>query len=122
MHEMAVANSVLDAIRNEAHRFPGAHISKVGVRIGELAGVDPDAMSFCFDALVLDTELEPLALEIEFCPRRHGCRECGRPFVATGEDSPCPACGGVLSEFIGGDELEIAFLEVDENGARAAGT
>lgn len=122
MHEMAVANSVLEAVRTEARRFPGAHICKVGLRIGELAGVDPDAMSFCFDALVRDTNLEPLTLEIEFCPRRHGCRTCGRLFSVAAENTPCPACGGLLSEFVGGDELELAYLEVDEDGARAAGT
>jgi hydrogenase nickel incorporation protein HypA/HybF len=121
MHEMAIASSVLEAVRSEARRFPGAHICKVGVRIGELAGVDPDAMSFCFEALVRDTELEPLALAIEYCPRRHRCRTCGCPFLVAGEDSLCPACGASESEFIGGDELELAYLEVDEDGARAAG-
>ena len=45
MHEMGIANSVLEAVRAERLRFPASHISKVGVRIGELAGVDPDALS-----------------------------------------------------------------------------
>jgi Zn finger protein HypA/HybF involved in hydrogenase expression len=38
---------------------------KVGVRIGEMAGIDPDSLAFCFEALVQGTELEPLELEIE---------------------------------------------------------
>jgi hydrogenase nickel incorporation protein HypA/HybF len=121
MHEMGIANSVLDAIRTETRRFPGGHIYKVGVRIGELAGVDPDAMSFCFEALVRGTELEPLALEIEYCPRRYQCRACGHSYAAAREDSACPECGMRESQFLGGDELELAYLEV-ENGARAAGT
>ena len=74
MHEMGIANSVLESIRTEAQRFPGRHIYKVGVRIGELAGVDPEAMRFCFEALVRDTDLEPLALEIDYRPRRHECQ------------------------------------------------
>jgi hydrogenase nickel incorporation protein HypA/HybF len=120
MHEMGIANSVLDAVRTETRRFPGGHIYKVGIRIGALAGVNPDAMSFCFEALVHGTELEPLALEIEFCPRRHQCRACGQSFTAAAEDSVCSACGMTGSHFLGGDELELAYLEV-ENGARAAG-
>lgn len=121
MHEMGIANSVLDAVRAERLRFPDGHIYKVGVRIGELAGVDPDAMSFCFEALVRGTELEPLALEIEYCPRRYQCRACGSSYAAGGEDSVCPECGRFDSHFLGGDELELAYLEV-ENGTCAAGT
>jgi hydrogenase nickel incorporation protein HypA/HybF len=120
MHEMGIANSVLDAVRSETHRFPNGHIYKVGVRIGELAGVDPDAMSFCFEALVRGTELEPLALAIEYCPRRYQCRTCGCSYAASRDDFGCPECGAADLEFLGGDELEIAYLEV-EDGARAAG-
>lgn len=52
MHEMGIANSVLDAVRAETRRFPGGHIYAVGVRIGELAGVSADALSVCSEALV----------------------------------------------------------------------
>jgi len=121
MHEMGIANSVLDAVRAETRRFPGGHVHKVGVRIGELAGVDPDAMSFCFEALVRGTDLEPLALEIEYCQRRYQCRTCGQSYAASRDDSACPACGSLDSQFSGGDELELAYLEV-EDGARVAGT
>jgi len=120
MHEMGIANSVLDAVRAETRRFPNGHIHKVGVRIGELAGVDPDAMSFCFEALVRGTELEPLALEIEYCPRRYQCHACGQRYPASIDGSACPECGGPDSQFLGGDEMEIAYLEV-EDGARTAG-
>lgn len=119
MHEMGIASSVLDAVRAESRRFPNGHVHKVGLRIGELAGVDPDAVSFCFDALVLGSELEPLALEIEYRPRRHVCTACGRSFTAANESVACPGCGSEDAIFAGGDELEIAYLEV-EDGATAA--
>jgi len=66
MHEMGVASSVLDAVHKELHRFPGRRATKVGLRIGEFAGVDPDSLRFCFEVLVKDTELDPLALDIEW--------------------------------------------------------
>ena len=121
MHEMGIANSILEAVRTEALRFPGGHICKVGVRIGELAGVDPDSMSFCFEALVRETELEPLTLEIEYCSRRHQCRACQSVFAAPLEGTRCPSCGGTDSSFVAGNELEFTYLEV-EDGACPTGT
>lgn len=121
MHEMGIASSVLDAVRTEALRFPGGHICKVGVRIGELAGVNPQSMSFCFDALVRGTELEPLALEIEYCMRRHKCRNCGGVFEVRAERIVCPACGSEDSVFFSGDELELSYVEV-EDGTSPGGT
>jgi hydrogenase nickel incorporation protein HypA/HybF len=119
MHEMGIANSVLDAVRSEARRFLSAHICKVGLRIGALAGVAPDSLSFCFEALVRGTEFEPLILEIEYCPRTHQCTSCGCSFLAPSEGAACPNCGSADSRFAGGDELEFAYLEVEDGACTA---
>ena len=65
MHEVAVAAGILDAVRAEVAAQKPARPIKVGVRIGEMAGIDPGSLAFCFEALVKGTDLEPLALEIE---------------------------------------------------------
>ena len=69
MHEMGIANSVVEAVRGEIARRPGARASKVGLRLGEWSGVDVESLRFCLEVLVKGTELEPLALDIEFRPR-----------------------------------------------------
>jgi hydrogenase nickel incorporation protein HypA/HybF len=122
MHEMSIANSVLEALEKEAHRFPQGRIAKVGLRIGELAGVDPDALSFCLEALTRGTPWEALELEIEFSPRRHRCPHCAREFVVKDYEVACPSCGDANTVFAGGDELDLAFLEVEENEPCRAGT
>ncbi len=65
MHEMGIASSVIEAVRTEAARHPGARVAKIGLRIGELAGVDEASLTFCFEALVKDTELGSAVLAIE---------------------------------------------------------
>lgn len=119
MHEVGIASSLLDAVRAEAQRFPGAHIFKVGVRIGEFAGVDPDAVSFCFEALVRGSELEPLELDIEYCRRGE---ERSRPdyLCESPQGAACLECETVGARIFGGDELELSYLEVDDE-PRAAG-
>ena len=52
-------------MQSVARRNPGLRITKVGGKIGELAGVDVDALQFGFECLVKDTEWEPSCCEWE---------------------------------------------------------
>jgi hydrogenase nickel incorporation protein HypA/HybF len=121
MHEMGIANSVLEAVRTEMGLHPGTYPCKVGVRIGEMAAIDQEALRFCFEAIILETDLASLELGIEFCPRRHRCQSCGHEFHVRDYDSRCPLCATFETTCIGGDELELAYLEVEEYGASTTG-
>jgi hydrogenase nickel incorporation protein HypA/HybF len=70
MHEIGIAASVLDVVRKEVAMRPGARAMVVGLRIGELAGVDPESLRFGFDALVKDSDLDPLELRVEYLVER----------------------------------------------------
>lgn len=121
MHEMGIANSVLMAVRTEAARYPGCVLQTVGVRIGELAAIDGDALRFCFEALIRDTDLASLKLEIELCPRRHRCRSCGQEFIVRNYEWRCSCGSEIESECIAGDELDLAYIEVEEHEPSAVG-
>jgi hydrogenase nickel incorporation protein HypA/HybF len=122
MHEMGIANSVLEAVRTEMIRHPGMYPCKVGVRIGEMSAIDQDALRFCFEAIVRETDLESLELAVEICPLRYRCPACERDFVVRDYDSRCPQCASLETKCISGDELELAYLEVEEYGASTVGT
>jgi len=92
MHEMGIASSVLEAVHKELHRYPEQRPARVGLWIGEFAGVDQDSLKFCFEALVKGTEYEPLELEIELCRVADGRR---------------------------GDELELAYVELEDAPKKA---
>jgi hydrogenase nickel incorporation protein HypA/HybF len=114
VHELSIADAILDAVRSEAEKRPGAHISKVGVRIGALSGVEPEALSFGFSALVQGTDLEPLALEIEAVPRSQRCPACDITFAVTEDNLACPRCASGETLLAGGEELDLAYLEVED--------
>ena len=114
MHELGIAASILESVQKEAERHPDARITKVGVKIGELAGVDRDALQFGFEVLVKDTEWEPLVLDLEYIPRTQRCPKCAYDFRMTDFDPRCPLCGEFATECISGEELDIAYMEVDE--------
>jgi len=114
MHELSIANSVLETVQAEMARRPGAAPVKVAVRVGELSGIEPDALAFSFEALVSDSEWPALKLEIETRPREHRCLDCGAVFRIVDYDFICPACHGSQTQCVAGDELELLYLEVEE--------
>jgi hydrogenase nickel incorporation protein HypA/HybF len=114
MHEIAIANSIIEAVQAEAKHHPGKVPCKVAVRIGEMAAVDPDALRFCFETLTRETELQSLQLEVELCPLRHLCPDCNCEFPVIEFDSRCPQCGGQRTRCVSGDQLDLAYLEVEE--------
>ena len=118
---MGIANSVLEAVRTEMGRHPGTYPCKVGVRIGEMAAIDQDALRFCFEAMIQETDLASLELGIETCPLRYRCQVCGRDFVVRDYDSRCPQCASLETTCVSGDELELAYLEVEEYRASTVG-
>jgi hydrogenase nickel incorporation protein HypA/HybF len=113
MHEMSIAASMLEAVRDESARR-SAHVLAVGVKIGELSGVDSESLRFCFEALVQDTDLAPLALEIERLPWRNRCRQCDRDFDVQEYRTECPQCGSPETFPDSGRELEFAYMEIEE--------
>ena len=114
MHEMGIASSILDTLTAEAAKRPGARITSLGLKIGEISGVNADSLEFCLQCLVKDTELDGLGIEIETTPRRHRCPTCNREFDVVDYEVACPGCGEFETRLVSGDEMEIVYLEVED--------
>ena len=121
MHELGIAQEIVNSIGRESVRRGGARIYAAGLRIGELAGVNVEALRFSFEAIVHDTELEHLSLEIETCPHRRRCIQCKKEFAVTDYDLHCPQCSSEEGDCIGGDELDLSYLEVEEHATSGVG-
>ena len=119
MHELSIAESILAAVRKELAGHPGARPIRVGLRIGELAAVDVDSLTFCFEAVVKGTEWETLQLDARVCPQRRLCRDCRNQFAVVEYNAACPACAGRNTSLTSGDELDFDYLEVETDGTLA---
>ena len=75
MHELAITQSVVDAVTERTGERAGGQRPAAG-RAG-WPGVVPDAMRFCFELVTAGTPLEGAALEIEQPEGRGRCRTCG---------------------------------------------
>jgi hydrogenase nickel incorporation protein HypA/HybF len=118
LHEIGIAFSILETVDAEARKRPGEKIIAVGLRIGELSSISPDALTFAFEALTRETPWENLKVEIEWCPRRQKCQGCGEEFAVVEFEMVCPKCGECRSACISGTELDIAYLELEEPCAK----
>ncbi len=114
MHEIGIANSIIEAGQIEAARRVGSKLVRIGIRIGTLAGVDSDALRFAFTALTQGTELDAVDFEIQSCPRRNRCFDCDEVFETALYSDSCPCCGSGKSILVGGEELDLAYVEVEE--------
>ncbi|HZP04945.1 MAG TPA: hydrogenase maturation nickel metallochaperone HypA [Terracidiphilus sp.] len=120
MHEIGIANAILESVRSECARHPDARPCKVGVRVGELAGVDLDALQFAFEVLIRDTDLAEIELDLQFCSRQYHCSACGTEFSAQDYDLCCPQCGEERARLISGDELKLSYLEMEDHESHPA--
>jgi len=113
VHELGIASAIIEAVHAEMGKRGEARPSRISVRIGELSAVDPEALRFAFDALVRGTDLAKLILEIQECPARYQCRACGKTFSSREWITDCPACGARDAQCVGGDELDLAYMEIE---------
>ena len=68
MHEMSIAESIIDIVRDSTSSQPDVKLLSVTVEIGELTAVIPESLSFCFDALIEDTPYKGAELKIITIP------------------------------------------------------
>lgn len=117
MHEYGIASTIVESVRTETARLKsGNRVVKVGVQVGDLSGVDVEALRFSFDAIVSDSDLAPLELVVERIAHSRRCGKCSTDFTVdlSEFDASCPACGNSQTDFVGGDELVITYVELDE--------
>ncbi|MFQ5568967.1 MAG: hydrogenase maturation nickel metallochaperone HypA [Rhodothermales bacterium] len=114
MHELSIAQSILDAVQREMTEKNLPVVSEVGVQVGALSGVLPNALQFCFEAIIKETPLADCRLIIEHIPVRGRCKACGRSFEVEHFFFCCPTCQSGQIDVTHGYELDIAYLEIED--------
>lgn len=113
MHEMSLAEGVIQIIEDAARSQGFRRVRTVRLEIGRLASVEPEALGFCFDAVAHGTCAEGARLEIVHVPGSGWCMDCGKSVERTALCDPCPRCGGYKVQTTGGTDMRIKELEVE---------
>ena len=112
MHEL----SLMEALRVQAlaaARAEGAsRITAISLRIGSLAGVEPEALRLAHSVVMAGTIAAGAELRIEVVIACFFCEPCQQAFDAEQGDCLCPRCGSFSRRLLQGRELELTSLEI----------
>jgi hydrogenase nickel incorporation protein HypA/HybF len=113
MHEMSLAEGVLQIIEDAAKDQNFSRVKTVWLEIGLLAGVEVEAMRFCFDAVTRDTIAQDAVLEIVQPPGLAWCLQCSCAVQVQALYDTCPKCGGYQLQVTGGNDMRVKELDVE---------
>lgn len=113
MHEMSLCESIIQVIEQSAGEQGFKQVKTVWLEIGQLSGVELDAMHFGFDAVTRGSMAEGARLEIIELPGQAWCMKCSKSVQVRQRFDECPDCGSYQLQVTGGDEMRIKELEVD---------
>lgn len=113
MHEMSIAEGILDIAMDYAAQNGASRIAEIGLLIGEMSGVVEESLCFCFGIIAKDTPAEGAVIKVRRLPLLGRCGKCGRDFHVEHYDFWCPECKDGALEIISGREMQVEYLEVE---------
>jgi hydrogenase nickel incorporation protein HypA/HybF len=113
MHEMSIALGIVEAVRAELDRQGLTRLLRVGIGIGELAGVDRPSLAFCLEAAFAEESWGQVEAvfslkKVEVC-----CRICKRRYHPPRDDFRCVDCQAADVDVLRGTAVEIEWLEAE---------
>ncbi|MFP4212726.1 MAG: hydrogenase maturation nickel metallochaperone HypA [Desulfohalobiaceae bacterium] len=116
MHEMSIAQSLLEITQQEMSKNQVQTLQEVKVQVGELSSVVPSALEFAFQSLIQDSEHHQAKLVLEMVPVQLCCSSCDHVYQPELEQGLllqmcCPECGSSQGQnIIQGRELQIEHI------------
>lgn len=113
MHEMSIAEGIVQVLEEEAGRQNYQQVKKVWLEIGPLSAIEPESLRFCFDVVTRDTLADGAELIIINTEGEAFCLQCLETVPVQQKYDACKKCGSYQLQITQGDEMRIKELEVD---------
>jgi hydrogenase nickel incorporation protein HypA/HybF len=113
VHEMAVAQALVEQVDTVIRQHGATHATRIRVRIGPLAGVVPELLARAFPLAAAGSCMESAELDLVDAPVRVRCQSCGAETEAAMNRLVCGACGDWHTQVISGDELLLESVELE---------
>lgn len=113
MHELSLAQSVIDLIEGAARREQFTRARVVRLEIGALSCVEPEALCLAFECASRGSVAEDARLELLRIDGLGRCRACGHEAFMESLYDPCPSCGEVPLDVLQGTQMRVKDLDVE---------
>jgi hydrogenase nickel incorporation protein HypA/HybF len=111
VHELSLASAAVATVERHA---AGRRVVVVTMRVGRLRQVVPDSLVFYFGLVARETVCEGARLEFHVVPARLACAACEHVWELDEPSFRCPRCDSAEVEVLGGNELEVESIEIEE--------
>ena len=112
MHEMSLAEGIVQIVENTARANDARTVRAVGLELGALSHVEQDALRFSFEVVKLGTVAADARLEVVTTPGRAWCMPCGNAVDLAKLGDPCPTCGSYQLQVTQGEEMRVKEIEI----------
>lgn len=110
MHELSIVMSIVETAEEKVKENHADSVESIDLVIGDLAGVESDALDFAWDSAVKNTVLQSAKRNIIHVPAKAKCLECDCEFEIKELYDECPLCGEHLLQIVQGKELQIKSM------------
>jgi hydrogenase nickel incorporation protein HypA/HybF len=113
MHEMGIAQNILEIAIDAANKEDAKKISRINLLAGELRGIVPLQLTFCFSIASQNTIASGAYLNIDTVAVSGHCGDCNADFSIEEYQYLCPKCASKNIQITGGTELRIKDIEIE---------
>ena len=104
MHELSIAQSIVELAEREARNHHAISIEELELEIGALAGIDPVALDFALESAIKGSLLENARIVRRQITGEGRCGDCGNLFPVENLFTACPVCSSYAVKIIKGKE------------------
>ena len=113
MHELAITESLLRTVEEEAKRYKAISVDEIRITMGELNAFIPECIQEYFELMSEGTVAEHARLVFNILPAVLECCECNKKFKMEYNRLKCKYCNGINVSIISGKEFYIESLDIE---------
>lgn len=113
MHELSIVVNILDTVEEKAQSLNAKIVYEIEMEIGELSGIEFDALDFAIENAPKNDILKDVKFQIKRIKPIARCSSCSFEFETSEYSNVCPKCNSVKTEIITGNELKIKSFKMD---------
>lgn len=112
MHELAIAQALIEQAEAVVREHQAQRATRIRVQIGPLSGVEPALLANAFPLVAAGTLVADATLECVESPIVVRCQSCQAESTVSANRLVCGACGDWQTRVISGDALLLESIEL----------